>query len=202
MINRPNDLAFLQAMMLRFRGKRCLHPRWTEGGLLTLLGAAADATAAMLKDGAAHHERAGKAVDAANYLVLVWMHAFGWRLYLGSSQFGPEAGVGLFAMTYFDRVDRLPALPARDLPSELARLGRAAGHRGGESDVATTVVRCVATLADVHRHTRDDRHPKVSEKERALLEHVARCPECWARFAGDAGLSSITDAAPAGPPEG
>jgi len=199
----PNDLAFLHAMMLRFRGKRCLHPRWTEGGLLTLLGAAADATAAMLKDGADHPERAGKAVDAANYLVLVWMHAFGWRLYLGSSQFGPEAGVGLFAMTYLDSVGHLPALPARDLPDELARLGRVAGNHGGESDVATTVVRCVATLADVHRHTsdREHEHPSVTAEERALLEHVARCPECWARFVGNAGLSSIPGAAPAGPPE-
>jgi|GEM_PF-3753107 len=203
MINRPNDLAFFQAMMLRFRSKRCLHPRWTEGGFLTLLGAAGDATAGMLKDGAAHHERAAKAVDAANYLVLIWMHAFGWRLYLGSSLFGPEAGVGLFAMTYFDSVDHMPALPARDLPYELARLGRAAGNRGGESDVATTTVRCVAALADVHRHARDREHPSVTEEVRALLGHVARCPECWARFVGNAGLS-ITDAAPAGspPPEG
>ncbi len=202
MINRPNDLAFLQAMMLRFRSKRCLHPRWTQGGLLTLLGAAADATAAMLKEGAADHERAGKAVDAANYLVLVWMHAFGWRLYLGSSLFGPEAGVGLFAMTYFDSVDHLPALPVRDFSYELARLGRVAGNRGGESDVTTTVVRCVATLANVHHHTLDREHPSVTAEERALLEHVARCPECWARFVGNADLSSIPGAAPAGPPEG
>jgi hypothetical protein len=189
-------------MMLRFRSKRCLHPRWTQGGLLTLLGAAADATAAMLKEGAAHHERAGKAVDAANYLVLVWMHAFGWRLYLGSSLFGPEAGVGLFAMTYFASIDPLPALPARDLPYELARLGRVAGNRGAESDVATTAVRCVATLADVHWHTRDCEHPSVTEEERALPEHVARCPECWARLVGNSGLSSIPGAAPVEPPEG
>ncbi|HEX3526774.1 MAG TPA: hypothetical protein VH988_06885 [Thermoanaerobaculia bacterium] len=202
MTTRPNDLAFLQAMMLRFRSKRCLHPRWTEGGLLTLLGAAADATAAMLKDGAAHHERAARAVDAANSLVLVWMHAFGWRLYLGSSQFGPEAGVGLFAMTYFDSVGSLPALPARDLPHELARLGRVAGTHGAESDAARTVVRCVATLAEVHRHTRDCEHPSGTEEERALLEHVARCPECRSRFMGNAGFSSIPGAAPAGPPEG
>jgi hypothetical protein len=201
MINRPNDLAFFQAMMLRFRSKRCLHPRWTEGGFLTLLGAAADATAAMLKDGAAHPERAAKAVDAANYLVLGWMHAFGWRLCLGSSPFGPEAGVALFAMTYFDSVDPLPALPARDLPAELWRLGRGAGNRGGESDVATTTVRCVAALADVHRHACHREHPSVTEAERAFLEHVARCPECWARFVGDT-VSISTGTAPPEPPGG
>jgi hypothetical protein len=180
-------IEFLRAMIGRFRSRRSLHPRWTTGGVRTLLGAASDATAAVLSDGVTASERALEAVDAANYLVLLWMHCFGWRLYLGGTQFGPEAGVALFGVKYLEAVSKFRGVPRiGDVPHELERLSRVASAPGREAEVERTAVSCIAALAEVYQATRESEHPLVVGRVRAVVEHVLRCAECRERYGGGA----------------